>query len=144
MLSTRSPSPQPGTAKPSSRRTHASTARSERESGTGRKRKQSVVVIKLDDLPDGMLPTDEDFNESDWTWTTATPSPVEPMPVQDELWEAVEDGDNIDTDLNLQEGGVDVNFKNPMEVHACCGYHLVQNAMFIDVCACAGSGEGRC
>jgi hypothetical protein len=90
-----------------------------RESVAGKVRRRSIVVVKLDKLPEGV--TEDEINDSDWTWTTATPSPVETIPAQEEIWEAVEDNDSWDTDLICEEGSVDVNHKYHMEV---CGSRL--------------------
>jgi hypothetical protein len=55
-------------------------------------------------------------NDSDWTWTTATTEPTPPpvvdvMPPQEELWEAIEDGDLFDTTAIIEENETNLNFK---------------------------------
>lgn len=92
----------------------ASPPRTKRESAAGRIRRQSVIEVRMEGIPEGVR--EEDFNESDWSWTTATPSPTPVIPSQEEIWEAVEDGDNFDVDAICQEGEIDVNYVNPLEV----------------------------
>ncbi len=84
----------------------AATERGSHRSSQAGKCRRASVTLGGQEREDG----------SDWTWTTATPSPPPSIPDQDEVWEAVEDDDQYDVDAICEEGVIDVNYRKKAEV----------------------------